>query len=1047
MNGFPRYLLTALSCSVLFVDRADAVEGAAVSQIPTISLKHLSKKSKQWSVDHGLASDRVDSILQTPSGHIWVSGGNAVARLYGGEFQRYNATELIGQHIGSLDHMVADQHGRIWMFARNKLIVTHDRGRFSLYHPEDSTQFGHVKAAASDKHNDKGVVVFTDDNQITKLYQLRPSGWKLLKVFHKSMGKVISADFDEQGTLWFVNGGRDLFKFDTDRLVVTRVSNDKETGKGSFSTLFRHPHGHLLVADRRGIYTLGSEVMTSLRLFPEPLPFEMISHINVMDRDGNLWMSGGVKRLHLSRENGELHHVSLKGTGFSPPIYHLLLDRSDTLWLGSFNGLFQIAYSPCVTWKLEKDSVPYRFVSSSEDGEGRMWFSCIGAVSYLDPYDDQLRVSSQRQVSNSGLVLGHPDGGAYAINRNGGLFRHYPDGQTDLGVRLKMENPRHQLSTSGAVMTPQGDHWVATHHGLYHRKSGEAEQGYHQVVIPQGGANAAISCLVLGNRQDLYAAVRSRGIFRLHLKTMKWEKVSHDDHAAAKRVYCMDVDNENRLWALNKHLKIVMGFVGSESLQASLDELNLGHMDLWGMVTDLNGGLWITTRVNGVAHASVKDLIQVMRNGGGDELLYQWFDQRSGLGSKAGSYVPNGILRKSDGSIWISSSKGVSVIQPELWAINRKRMEAFPVSIENCLLDELAVATSSDQSELHHAKIQETINVLVPPGTKKVEIHYSSINNTFLGENQYRYRLTGYDDDWVFAGSTTKASYRNLPPKQYVFEVSIQQPDGSWGSQVSSITLNVKGYWWQKSWLQFLFAVGVILFFLLIFRKRIQYLKRREATQEAFSKQLLESQEDERKRIAGELHDSLGQDLLLIKNTTERVKRDVDDNGSIKERLDDISEIASHAISEARAITANLRPVELDRLGLRIAVQSMLDRIEESSDVVIESSISELEKKWPEKDEINIYRVIQEGLNNSIKHAKASLISVRVTTSLHKLFIEIKDDGCGFDIDSSQSYKSNGLGLTGLDERVKILTGKLSLTSERGKGVTLLIELPIPTAE
>ncbi len=160
---------------------------------------------------------------------------------------------------------------------------------------------------------------------------------------------------------------------------------------------------------------------------------------------------------------------------------------------------------------------------------------------------------------------------------------------------------------------------------------------------------------------------------------------------------------------------------------------------------------------------------------------------------------------------------------------------------------------------------------------------------------------------------------------------------------------------------------------------RVSQLHRAYAAQQDFSRQLIASQERERKRIAGELHDSLGQQLLIIKNWATLALSGLDGRHSLKEPLDEISNTASHAVEEMRGIAYNLRPYQLEKLGLTAAIRGLVNRVAASSHIQFRAEIDEVNGLFPQEVEISIYRIVQEALNNTIKHSQATEGRVLVT--------------------------------------------------------------------
>ena len=254
--------------------------------------------------------------------------------------------------------------------------------------------------------------------------------------------------------------------------------------------------------------------------------------------------------------------------------------------------------------------------------------------------------------------------------------------------------------------------------------------------------------------------------------------------------------------------------------------------------------------------------------------------------------------------------------------------------------------------------------------------------------------------------------------------------------------------WWyryphKRAWLDFGLAVTlpVVVFYLW----RGWRADRQRRAQESFSRQLLISQEAERKRIAGELHDSLGQNLLIIKNRlylAQQAAAGTAPAGALAE----ISQTVSQTIQEVREISYNLRPYQLDRLGLTKAVQSVVQKVAVSRSLSIESHIANIDGIFPSEGEISFYRIVQESLNNIVKHSDAATARIAIEASNDQIRMSIADDGRGFDYHGMMhdQRRPRGFGLTGLGERVRILGGHFTCDSAPGRGTRLTFELPIP---
>jgi signal transduction histidine kinase len=254
-----------------------------------------------------------------------------------------------------------------------------------------------------------------------------------------------------------------------------------------------------------------------------------------------------------------------------------------------------------------------------------------------------------------------------------------------------------------------------------------------------------------------------------------------------------------------------------------------------------------------------------------------------------------------------------------------------------------------------------------------------------------------------------------------------------------------KPSWWTTR--EAAAVMGVMLAVLLsallavyIYRRR---LHRQKAAQLAFSRQILQGQESERHRIASNLHDSLGQSLLIIKNQAWLARQPITDE-SVRRRLDEISEVTSQAIEEVRQITHDLRPYQLDKLGLTQSIRAIIKRVSETSSIRFESDVDGIDGLFDQESEIHVYRIVQECLNNVVKHSNATQATLAVKRQPAGVSISIQDNGRGFEtgLINSTGLHDTGFGLSGIGARARILGGKLTVDSRLGQGAHLLVLIP-----
>ncbi len=223
--------------------------------------------------------------------------------------------------------------------------------------------------------------------------------------------------------------------------------------------------------------------------------------------------------------------------------------------------------------------------------------------------------------------------------------------------------------------------------------------------------------------------------------------------------------------------------------------------------------------------------------------------------------------------------------------------------------------------------------------------------------------------------------------------------------------------------------------------KKIEFeaVKRENETRFLFAKRLIDSQESERNRIALGLHDSVGQKLLLVKNLIlSRAKKSYDDTE--KKFLQGVNDLTGETISEIRNIIYNLRPQHLDQLGLSAAIETMVENQSASSDINFAVNIDKIDDCFTKSDEINFFRIVQECLNNIVKHSNSKDAFIDIQKRDGIILMQVKDNG-----KKSKENKNtlNGMGLVGIRERSRMIGAELNMDINGENGSIVVLKYPI----
>lgn len=228
--------------------------------------------------------------------------------------------------------------------------------------------------------------------------------------------------------------------------------------------------------------------------------------------------------------------------------------------------------------------------------------------------------------------------------------------------------------------------------------------------------------------------------------------------------------------------------------------------------------------------------------------------------------------------------------------------------------------------------------------------------------------------------------------------------------------------------------------FRIIREENVQYQVKLNEALNQYSQNLIMNIEAERQRLAVDIHDGLGQNLLTIRNNILRTLKQKGITIKMQDNFHSLLDITTETLEDTRAMSYNLRPPILNTMGLTVAIQAMVEKMRVSSSLKIFLKMEESIDGLIRKDlEINIYRILQESFNNVIKHAEASKIELKILQKGKFLEISFQDNGIGYD----QNFKLMGQGILGIQERVALLKGILTVTSNKNTGTLILISIPI----
>ncbi|MFL6227869.1 MAG: two-component regulator propeller domain-containing protein [Pyrinomonadaceae bacterium] len=699
----------------------------------------------------------------------------------------------------------------------------------------------------------------------------------------------------------------------------------------------------------------------------------------------------------------------------SDRIISLYEDREGLLWLGTDNrGLALVRREAVRFLSPEEGLAGSNVYPIVEDAQGGVWVGTWdGGLSH---YADGrfVHFDAPKDLSKSLITALRVDSkGRLWVGWYSGVGR--VEGSTFVNLTNELDPAKQPVFV--IYEDRKGALWFGTRAGLYRYADGEVTR----FTNADGLAGNDVKDILEDARGDLWVATYG-GLNRL--RDGQFTSFTTREGLASDSVRTLHEDAEGTLW------------IGT--YDGGLSRLREGHFTnyttaeglysngVFRILEDGRGNFWMSCN-RGVFRTS-REQLEAFAAGKLRRVTSFPYGREDGLLNTEcnGGQQPAGIKTR-DGRLWFPTQGGVAVIDAEDVATNP---HPPPVVIEDAEVDRQSVGLAT--------------GLRIEPGQENLEIRYTGLSFINPEHVTFRYRMEGLDADWVEAGTRRVANYAHLPPGAYTFKVIAANSDGVWNTEGVALRVVVVPPFWRTWWFTALVIVAAAALAYAFYRRRVSRLRRAHAAQRAISQQLIELQEGERKRIAAGLHDSLGQNLLVIKNRALLGLQTPDGNGkAARSQLEEISTVTSQTLEEVREIAYGLHPYQMDRLGLTKAIQAMLRKVAAASEIEFTTEIDRIDGLFPKDSEINIYRVVQEGVNNVIKHSRARHALVDIKRDVRGVQIVVWDDGQGFSHEAvaSGSSPGQGFGLTGISERTRMLGGTQSVRSTPGKGTTVTINL------
>jgi len=752
--------------------------------------------SRTWRTDDGLPQNSVTKVTQTPDGYLWLATEEKLARFDGVHFTVYDAKTTPELRSNAPNELFVDRSGVLWI-GTNAGVTTFQGGHFARPPGTEALADAYIWAVAEDRDGD--VWLGTLGKGLGRLHQGK------LTLFTRQDGlgsdRVLSLLVDRSGVLWVGTNDAGLVRYEGGRFQLVRERGNAPSSL-AVRVIYEDPHGVVWLGTHTGLFKVAGGEVVPAEVHPR-LATGNISAI-LTDSQGNLFV--GTKGTGFFRiREGRADELTTSGGLLSDVVWSLFEDHEHSLWVGTDGGGLVRFVDPRFTTISKNEGLPSEFVwSTMVARDGALWIGTRAGAA---------RVRNGR-VEPVALPDGFQRTGIFSIaeDRDGAVWLG-----TDGHGALRLEGGRFtQLSTANGLAHDivrvmhrdrAGALWIGTFGGGVHRLRADENTNFS---TRNGMPNDVVLALAEDADGSMWVGTDGGGLARVDGDTIT--TFSARDGLAARGILALHVDSDRSLWIGTFDEGVVRRRDGVFTTFTSGDGLPCDTF--FAIVEDRAGGMWLPCN-QGVVHVA-KSAFDVHVRGERAHLPARLYGRTDGMRREECNGGQPGATRGADGRLFFPTIDGVAIIDPSQM---RQNDLVPPVHVEGVFVDRRAASL--------------TAGAVVGPGARDYEVRYTALSLVAPERVRFRYKLEGFDRDWIDAEGRRVAYYTNLPAADYRFRVVACNNDGIWNDAGASFAFRVEPHFYEKRAFLAFVALAVAALGVGVYRGRIYQFKARAQALEA----------------------------------------------------------------------------------------------------------------------------------------------------------------------------------------------------------------------
>lgn len=955
---------------------------------------------RQWGVGEGVPEAIVMHVTQAPDGFLWVTTPTRIARFDGQHFVSLGPEDMPPQLPTLLRGIHFAPGGCFWVYG--------DRGAWCY----DGQHWQEI----TEKLEDRKITLLLDEPGgavicVATRFLYRVVGTTATIHPFPGEGIINGAAFDSRGVLR-VAADDGIYQFNAGEFEKEATPLDPDR----FSIVQTAPSGTVLAKGRKGfiIWSAGTWQKWERRdiLYPRKIHSDTV----LMESEDDVWVAGSVVG-HL--QGSDYKELGRRNGYVTSTACHIFKDRSGSIWLATRGGLYQ--FTPRTVRLVHNTtgvgSDTFLAIMKNSDGSILCGVDGCGILQgepealqplELDGFPSYAAVSALLTGRDNTLWIGTK-----------GDFLWYREANTGLLKR----NVRTDESISTLLEARDGTLYAGTWAGL-RQVDGERASSLR---LLGGMPHAAVHALLQDRAGMVWVGHQHEGLAGF-AKTGRVVRVSMASGLPDSSVRALCEDPVDGLW-----IGTPKGLVWKKNtgdLFVFGENEGLPETDIRQILDDGAGGLWLSTAagITRIERADAEAITQARRK----TLRVREYGIPEGLISEESpaGYGHTSVML-NDGRLLFCTLQGLAILSPNVMPETHTAV----AQVER-------IATNDQKIWTRRMTTREAApEVGLPAGTRSLAISYVVPEYRAPGSIRFRHQLEGFDAEWSESTDSHTARYQNLLPGTYTFRLSMRLRNGDWADQGRLATLVLPALFYQTLSFRLLLFIGG----LVLVAAAVWDIERRRNLRRIIILENEQAIAQERSRIARDLHDDIGAALTRVAILGNLTQADAGDEESTRSH-------GRELFNTAQRMTRSLREIVWALSPRSSAIEDYINFMTQYAQQFLRESGLHCRLDIPEnipgmtvdaRARHASLMAFKEALNNAVKHAGATGLTVRFAVERHVLRVSVEDEGCGMEYLEVERSAGHGHGIETMRQRMRDCGGRFELISTPGQGTAVVLQVPL----